>query len=183
MATRPPSRAGSLALIGGALALDFCNTCAGRGGARYQEQLRAPTDVLAWAAHAGLAVPAVAPSGLLERALALRETVHGLMLARIAGCGADARDLAAEHLACLAEARLEPDGGGYHWRWRGGAAAVLGPVALSAVALLTRPAGRLRQCAGPDCGWLFLDTSRNGARRWCEMAVCGNRAKQRRRRG
>lgn len=35
---------------------------------------------------------------------------------------------------------------------------------------------RVRACPGLDCGWLFLDTS--GRRRWCQMAVCGNRAKQ-----
>ena len=35
---------------------------------------------------------------------------------------------------------------------------------------------RVRACPGHDCGWLFLDPS--GRRRWCQMAVCGNRAKQ-----
>jgi predicted RNA-binding Zn ribbon-like protein len=36
----------------------------------------------------------------------------------------------------------------------------------------------IRACAGPDCGWLFLD--RGGRRRWCTMATCGNREKARR---
>ncbi|MGH2486180.1 MAG: CGNR zinc finger domain-containing protein [Ktedonobacterales bacterium] len=27
----------------------------------------------------------------------------------------------------------------------------------------------MRECPGPRCGWLFLDTSKNGARRWCSM--------------
>lgn len=39
---------------------------------------------------------------------------------------------------------------------------------------------RLRMCAAPDCRWVFYDTSRNGAGRWCSMAVCGNREKTRR---
>jgi predicted RNA-binding Zn ribbon-like protein len=39
---------------------------------------------------------------------------------------------------------------------------------------------RIRVCAAIDCGWLFLDTSKNGRRRWCDMADCGNREKQRR---
>ena len=39
---------------------------------------------------------------------------------------------------------------------------------------------RVGQCAGESCGWLFLDTSRNGNRRWCEIKHCGNRAKARR---
>ncbi|MGH9041565.1 MAG: CGNR zinc finger domain-containing protein [Acidimicrobiia bacterium] len=36
---------------------------------------------------------------------------------------------------------------------------------------------RVRRCANPDCVLLFYDTSRNGLRRWCDMAGCGNRAK------
>jgi predicted RNA-binding Zn ribbon-like protein len=39
---------------------------------------------------------------------------------------------------------------------------------------------RVRVCAAKDCGWLFLDTSKSGRRRWCDMADCGNREKQRR---
>ncbi|MFD2262317.1 CGNR zinc finger domain-containing protein [Lacibacterium aquatile] len=39
--------------------------------------------------------------------------------------------------------------------------------------------GRLRRCAGEDCGWLFLDQSKAGRRRWCSMSDCGNAAKQR----
>lgn len=37
--------------------------------------------------------------------------------------------------------------------------------------------GRLRVCRNPGCRWVFYDRSKNQARRWCEMAVCGNRAK------
>ena len=36
---------------------------------------------------------------------------------------------------------------------------------------------RVRRCANPECGWLFLDDSRAGKRRWCSMQSCGNRAK------
>jgi predicted RNA-binding Zn ribbon-like protein len=47
--------------------------------------------------------------------------------------------------------------------------------------LLTSPdLTRVRQCAGEACSWLFVDTSRNGMRRWCDMKMCGNRAKVRR---
>ncbi|MGH9133962.1 MAG: CGNR zinc finger domain-containing protein [Ilumatobacteraceae bacterium] len=42
--------------------------------------------------------------------------------------------------------------------------------------LETRP-GRIRQCAHPRCVLWFVDTSRNGSRRWCSMAGCGNRSK------
>ncbi|MCG6557479.1 CGNR zinc finger domain-containing protein [Ruegeria sp. 1NDH52C] len=37
--------------------------------------------------------------------------------------------------------------------------------------------GRTRQCDGPTCTYWFRDTSKNNRRRWCSMAVCGNRAK------
>lgn len=50
---------------------------------------------------------------------------------------------------------------------------------LSALSLLRREmAGRIKIC--PNCAWLFVDKSRNAARLWCDMAVCGNRAKAKR---
>ena len=36
---------------------------------------------------------------------------------------------------------------------------------------------RLKQCPGEHCGWVFFDMTKNKSRRWCEMSVCGNRAK------
>ena len=39
---------------------------------------------------------------------------------------------------------------------------------------------KVRECGEESCKWLFLDTSRNRARRWCDMSICGNRAKARR---
>jgi predicted RNA-binding Zn ribbon-like protein len=51
--------------------------------------------------------------------------------------------------------------------------------ALSLNSLLEQhPRSAIRSCADERCGWLFLDAT--GRRRWCEMAVCGNRAKARR---
>jgi predicted RNA-binding Zn ribbon-like protein len=46
--------------------------------------------------------------------------------------------------------------------------------------VLRLPVERLRLCAGTDCAWLFVDRSKAGRRRWCDMAVCGNKAKSRR---
>jgi predicted RNA-binding Zn ribbon-like protein len=49
-------------------------------------------------------------------------------------------------------------------------------LAVSALSLLAGEAmKRIRVCA--NCGWLFLDRSRNSSRLWCDMAVCGNRRK------
>jgi predicted RNA-binding Zn ribbon-like protein len=39
---------------------------------------------------------------------------------------------------------------------------------------------RLRVCANPECRWVFYDRSRNQQGHWCDMAVCGNRLKNRR---
>lgn len=46
---------------------------------------------------------------------------------------------------------------------------------LAVQALFTLPPGRIRACG--RCGWLFLDSSRGGRRRWCSMSTCGNREK------
>jgi len=58
----------------------------------------------------------------------------------------------------------------------------LWPLLWHASALLTsRDLSLLRVCAGEDCGWMYIDRSRNGLRRWCRMATCGTREKNRRR--
>lgn len=71
------------------------------------------------------------------------------------------------------------------WTWRGLGEDLASPLWLvvwSAAQLLTsEEASRVRVCDGPDCGWMFVDRSRNGLRRWCDMATCGTRAKSRRR--
>jgi predicted RNA-binding Zn ribbon-like protein len=72
----------------------------------------------------------------------------------------------------------------FGWVWSGLEQELTGfllPVAHAATDLLTSgQLIQLRQCAGDPCGWLFLDFSKNGSRRWCDMADCGNRAKARR---
>lgn len=55
-------------------------------------------------------------------------------------------------------------------------------IAATALTALLRAAARptwtrVKACRGADCGWVFVDASRNSSRRWCEMATCGNRAK------
>ena len=83
--------------------------------------------------------------------------------------------------------RLVPVEGGFQWGWRDveGSEAplerVVWPVIHSAAEVLTAPeVRRLRRCKADDCGWLFIDASRNRSRRWCDMNDCGNRAKVRR---
>jgi predicted RNA-binding Zn ribbon-like protein len=58
---------------------------------------------------------------------------------------------------------------------------MLWPIALSAATLFgSDDIGQLKQCTGSPCGWLFVDTTRNHSRQWCQMSDCGNRAKVRR---
>jgi predicted RNA-binding Zn ribbon-like protein len=75
----------------------------------------------------------------------------------------------------------------FDWRWRGQDSdprAVVWPVIWSAANLLrSDELGKLRVCDGDDCGWMYVDRSRNGFRRWCQMKTCGTREKTRRRRG
>jgi len=58
--------------------------------------------------------------------------------------------------------------------------AILWPIAGSAGELLTSDdLGRVRQCGGKTCRWMFVDRSKNRSRRWCDLKVCGNRTKAR----
>ena len=60
----------------------------------------------------------------------------------------------------------------------GEATALLGRVAADfACTLVSGRPDRLRQCEHPGCVMLFIDTSKNGKRRWCSMETCGNRKK------
>ena len=55
---------------------------------------------------------------------------------------------------------------------------LLAAIARSAAEIITEgPRAPLRRCANPACGFIFYDTSRTHRRRWCSMAVCGNRSK------
>ena len=197
--TLPPSRAGSLPLVGGNLALDFANTESGRGYDSHQNHLRDSTNVLDWLSHANALSPeseqrlraeAARPdlaAELIERALSLRAAIHGVGAAIGRGEPPPAASLAglADHYTrSISRAVLATDVGPCRCRWHVGDAPVepaLGPIALAAVELFTAgDFGRIKECGGRACGWLFYDVSKNNRRRWCEMEVCGNRAKQKR---
>lgn len=180
-----PSRAGKpeirdgFKFRAGIAPLDLAGTLAGRLSAAPRELLAQPSDVARWLVAAAVADTAPeATAADLAFALALRESVYALALATI-----ERRDLpeaarqTLNDLAALAPAipRLTGEGG---VRRDGTAAALLAGVARDAVLLLGGEMRlRIRQCEGPTCALLFLDTSRSGDRRWCSMAGCGNKAK------
>jgi predicted RNA-binding Zn ribbon-like protein len=102
--------------------------------------------------------------------LELRQGLPHLRLALSAPETADSREAANAHRFVWAWTDLESDLAGFLW-----------PVAAAAATLLTSPQlARVRICADDDCGWLFIDHSKNASRRWCDMGDCGNRAKARR---
>jgi predicted RNA-binding Zn ribbon-like protein len=195
----PPSRAGRLTLLGGALCLNFVNTTSGRGTDRLLEHLFRFEHLLAWSRHAGAIDEATArrfeanpPShraGLrtLDEALALRDALHGIFSSTFHGLAVPVPALAEfnRHLAAaMAAAKIQPAGKAFAWQWDTQTMppeGLLWPVARSAAELLaTGDLSRIKTCPGCFCGWMFLDKTRNGRRRWCEMEICGSRAKMRR---
>ena len=191
-------QAGNLALLGGQLCLDFTNTLQRRDADQPHDFLASYSDLVSWSQHADILTPEEADQlleqaaarqaeagAVLQHSLVLRETMYRLFSAIVHGQSPDSTDM--ERLnavlpGSLARRRIIARSESFAWDWIRSDQALdcmLWPVVESAADLLT--AGelhRLRQCAG--CGWLFLDRSRNGSRRWCDMRVCGNRAKARR---
>jgi predicted RNA-binding Zn ribbon-like protein len=85
----------------------------------------------------------------------------------------------------MTHSRLINKKGEYVWDWIDSESITrtrpLWPVARSASALLTSDElHRVGRCANDECGFLYLDISKNHSRRWCSMKTCGNVAKARR---
>jgi predicted RNA-binding Zn ribbon-like protein len=195
-----PSRAASLDLIADDLALNFANTESGRGFPSHQNHFREAKNVVEWLRHAKalpieeanslhkrVAERADLASDLLAQAVTLRDAIHDVGVAlghRAKPPEAALASLSALHARFVAKAELAPGVASCRWQWSVRASpveAALGPIAHAAVRLFTEgDFDRIRECGGHACGWLFYDRSKNNRRRWCEMEVCGNRAKQRR---
>jgi predicted RNA-binding Zn ribbon-like protein len=176
----------------GNLALDFVNTVGNRlSETEVRDYFERPEELLRWVKEAGLSLPgtngkeSMAPRDL-RKGTAFRESLYRLFLKQIEGKPALPEDL--RHLNdILSKQRLRMhltrQSGIYQWRsestsnieW------LLEQVAESAATLITSPGlEQLRVCEDENCGWFFLDRSRNLPRRWCSMEDCGNRAKARR---
>ena len=174
-------------LVGGRLCLDFANSANWDGQAIVDEKLATPADIVAWARHAGLGTVVAGRQdavGALAQLRALRADLRRLFVAAATGGEPPRAPLARLNRLLAAHGgrlRLAAAGGRLrHGAARGLMDAVGLPVAISAVELLTSSdLGRVKICPAHQCEWLFLDDSRNGTRRWCSMADCGNRAKAR----
>jgi predicted RNA-binding Zn ribbon-like protein len=126
---------------------------------------------------------------LLASALHLREAIYRIGEAIAQSRTPPPADLdTLRQFACvsLEKAELAPHGDGHcilQFAPEPVAASLLGPIVWSAMELFQKgDLDRLKQCPAADCGWLFLDASKNNARRWCDMTTCGNRTKVRRHR-
>ena len=141
---------------------------------------------------------AAAARAALRRGHVLREAIYRIFSAEAHGRAVPPADLAllnAEVANFYRRLRIKPmapakqtgriarTGRAFAWDWDEECAALermLWPVVRSAAELLTsEDIARVRECAADTCGWLFLDRSKNRTRRWCDMKVCGNRAKAR----
>jgi len=189
-----------IALIGGHPALDFANTVEDRDTAEENDYLPSYEAALRWAARAALlsrneadrlAVAARRDAAAAARAwkdlLRLRRAMQTVFLAlarhespppaALAQIDKQVRSASAHRCLRLHGDRLR-------WSWDGGPQDLRRPqweIAQSAAELLTSDRlDRLRSCAHEPCDWVFLDSSRGGRRRWCQMETCGNLAKLRR---
>ena len=184
-----------------ALCLAFVNTVAWRKAESPEDRLLSPFALLDWCVGTGLCEADYAGElrrrwterprealAVYRRAVALREAIYRILRSRIRSEALPDNGVRVLNRMLAAAPRrvcLAPKSGAFGW-WAGTRRAaptdMLAPIAWSAADLLTGPrARRVRQCADEKgCGWLFIDESRAGTRRWCSMGECGNRAKARR---
>jgi predicted RNA-binding Zn ribbon-like protein len=184
-------------LLGGHVALDFVNTVDPRYGVEPVDHVPDFRAWVEWARYAGVITEtefrrlrsrasggSADESSAWRRVIRTRDDVHAVLSALVADTapepGALQRmgDLAA---AAASRRRLTYRAGRMLWVPAEPVTPddpMLRVVAASCELITTPHRGRLRECPGADgCGWLFLDTSRNGTRKWCSMEVCGNRVK------
>lgn len=171
----------------------------------FRDELLSYVDLVAWAVHKDtLDAPTVesligdtdydsqGAQDVLERAHALRDAIYRAFWQISEGDPPAGEDLAVimrEYADATAHAGLVVTETTTEWDWSGNDSSLarpLWPVARSAVDLLTTgDRQRIKVCPGPGrpplaCAWLFYDISKNGSRRWCNMADCGAATKARR---
>ncbi|MGI8468585.1 MAG: CGNR zinc finger domain-containing protein [Pyrinomonadaceae bacterium] len=164
------------------------------------DKLESYADLIAWTLKAGLVDEKEAKKLLLiaedkpqaagavfKRALNLRESVYRLFKSAIEGWQPEAKDLEKlnrELSLARRHQKLSAAGNGFVVEWidrAGTLDSMLWQISeLAAEMLLRGDLTRIRRCGNDVCNWLFLDTSRNRSRQWCDMKDCGNLAKIRR---
>jgi predicted RNA-binding Zn ribbon-like protein len=188
---------GNLKLLGGKLCLDFINTLDWRGTEKPVEFLNTYHDLVVWSRHAGVCtiqdsrqLSAMAKQSetmakkIHLRALSIREIMYRIFSAISQNKNPSKEDLTGfnqQLSASMQGSQIVRIKDGYNWDTIGDKARldwIFNPIVRSAAELLvSADLQNIKSCADPACGWLFLDTSRNKRRRWCDMRDCGNRAK------
>ena len=179
------------ALVGGNVALDFANTvdvhCENR---RYDHLFPGYGNVLAWALHAGVIAhddaralmqlakrDAREAAAVRRRAVSLREAIFDAMTSPGTIPDPSLPVLNNEWQRAIDHRQLTPVS---TWSWvdEPFLDRVLWPIAIATIELLTSPQrDRVRTCASPDCDWVFIDSTKNGSRRFCRSGQCGNRTR------
>ncbi|WP_155927359.1 CGNR zinc finger domain-containing protein [Mesorhizobium sp. L2C085B000] len=187
-------------MVGGHPCLDFVNTVDARRDVWGPDLLQTYADLVVWAGRADLidvdearALLAEAPArpllaeAALEKAKILREAVYAALQAEAAGARVpdDALQIVRDAVAlALPKRSLFPSGDRLAWQWTDAASlnTIGHRVAFETAEFLVsrNDRRRVRECTGPNCGWLFIDTSRGGRRRWCSDESCGTRSRVRR---
>lgn len=185
--------------VAGRLCLDFVNTLGDRGGDP-NEHLTEYSELVRWAHEAGAIDERTARTLVREgrehphasrrvllRARGVREAMYRIFQAALDHQPPSAADVDLfnrELGGAMANTRVEPGrDGAFDLAWSDTVALdrPLWPVLRSAAELLSMgEMSRVKACASDSCHWVFMDESRNRSRQWCQMEVCGNRAKARR---
>ena len=179
--------------------LAFINTLSGRPTAAPVERLVTYESLVEWAREQHLVSAAAAErlagearrhphqaAAVLARAKDFREALNRLAEAIDAERqpNLDVLKTIGECLAgAYANGRLVPHEGALQWvaSAEDDLDRVLWEIGRAAGRLVVSPRlGRVRACAASDCGWWFVDDTKNRSRRWCDMKLCGNREKLRR---
>lgn len=179
--------------------LNFLNTGGGDTKLRDVERLVTFSSFLSWSEanniiSSGLChllqAKALSCTSLAERhiaeAIAYREAVYGFLYAVVRGqspCQADLLEIESNYRSALAVSHLvRGKGDEFEWQVPSDNVGLGLPkyrLALLTSTLITQtPIADIRQCE--MCSWLFIDASATKRRRWCSMALCGNRAKAQR---
>lgn len=178
-------------LVGGDPALDFVNTIHDWTATEPRDYLPTYVEAVRFAEVAGIVAAGEAKrlAGLsagseLRRLHELRTRLERILRAVLAGRSPAADDLdalAREAADAARTALLRTERGRLTRRidaQTAGVATLRWRLVEATIALLTSERlSRLSAC--PSCGWFFLDTTKNGSRRWCSMAMCGSAAKAR----
>lgn len=188
----------SFQLVAGHPALDFVNTLDDRPTTP-KDLLNTYDDLLRFLAESELLTDRQAkklkrleatPSEraqILQQVKLLRESLAAVAYAQLESKPvpeASLETLGNFFKKAAAHRHLEIEDSQLIWAWKGISRQLASPLLLLAQSaadlLLSDQAAHLRSCSSDTCRWLFLDTSKNHTRRWCDMKVCGNRMKARR---